>query len=155
VKTGALGKVRFAKGWESAQQGSIGNPPDSDPPAGLDYDFWLGPAPLRPFNRVRFHGNWRWFFDYGTGDLGNDGVHRLDVARWALETGIAQGENRSACPGPFRAGASITDDSQEGPTCRWSPTDYPGYVTYECVFAAYHLHDESEGRAVRMMKARS
>src|SRR5690606_10356499 len=58
---------------------------DSSPPAGVDYDLWLGPAPARPFNRNRFHGNWRWFFDYGTGDLGNDGVHRLDLARMALE----------------------------------------------------------------------
>ena len=69
LKTGAIGKVRFAKAWESAKQGSIGNPPDGTPPPGVDYDFWLGPAPQRPFNPVRFHGNWRWFFDYGTGDL--------------------------------------------------------------------------------------
>src|SRR5262245_43978701 len=89
LKTGALGTVRFAKAWESGKQGSIGRPPDSEPPPGVDYDMWLGPAPLRPFNRVRFHGNWRWFFDYGTGDLGNDGVHRLDYARWALATALA------------------------------------------------------------------
>ena len=45
---------------------------------------WLGPAPKRPFNRDRFHGSWRWFFDYGTGDLGNDGVHRIDYCRWVM-----------------------------------------------------------------------
>src|SRR5919109_239162 len=49
LKTGALGKVRFAKAWESAKQGSIGRPSDSEPPKGVDYDLWLGPAPLRPF----------------------------------------------------------------------------------------------------------
>jgi hypothetical protein len=75
LAAGNLGKVRFAKAWESARHGSIGNPPDSDPPSGFDYDTWLGPAPKRPFNRMRFHGNWRWFFDYGTA-TGNDGVHR-------------------------------------------------------------------------------
>src|SRR5262245_49906314 len=99
LKTGALGKVRFAKAWESGKQGSIGKPPDGTPPPGVDYDLWLGPAPLRPFNPVRFHGNWRWFFDYGTGDLGNDGVHRLDYARWALATALAaKGESLPDLP---------------------------------------------------------
>ena len=90
---GHLGRVRFAKAWESARQRSLGHPPDGTPPPGVDYDAWLGPAPERAFNPLRFHGNWRWFFDYGSGDLGNDGVHRLDVARWALGTALrAQGE---------------------------------------------------------------
>ncbi|HEV8291192.1 MAG TPA: Gfo/Idh/MocA family oxidoreductase, partial [Tepidisphaeraceae bacterium] len=93
IRSGKLGRCLFAKAWESGKQGSIGRPPDSDPPEGVDYDMWLGPAPKRPFNVRRFHGNWRWFFDYGTGDLGNDGVHRLDVARWALGTAMeAKGE---------------------------------------------------------------
>ena len=75
LRGGNIGRPLFAKARESALQGSIGHPPDSDPPAGVDYDLWLGPAPKRAFNPNRFHGNWRWFFDYGTGDLGNDGVH--------------------------------------------------------------------------------
>ncbi|MDP7019096.1 MAG: Gfo/Idh/MocA family oxidoreductase, partial [Pirellulaceae bacterium] len=86
IREGHLGRALFAKAWESSKQGSIGYPKDSQPPAGVDYDRWLGPAPKRAFNSRRFHGSWRWFFDYGTGDLGNDGVHRLDVARWALQT---------------------------------------------------------------------
>jgi hypothetical protein len=89
LSKGPLGKAKFAKAWESARQGSIGHPLDGDPPPGVDYDLWLGPAPKRPFNPRRFHGSWRWFFDYGTGDLGNDGVHRLDMARWGLETAAA------------------------------------------------------------------
>src|SRR5262249_28119046 len=93
IKTGKLGKCLVAKAWENAKQGPIGRPADSEPPAGVNYDMWLGGAPKRPFNVRRFHGNWRWFFDYGTGDLGNDGVHRLEVARWALSTALeAQGE---------------------------------------------------------------
>src|SRR5262249_48133177 len=92
IQAGNLGRVVFAKGWESSKQGAIPKVPDSDPPPGIDYTVWLGPAPKRPFNKARFHGNWRWFFDYGTGDLGNDGVHRLDNAFRALQTGIlAQG----------------------------------------------------------------
>src|SRR4029079_12919493 len=89
LKTGALGKVRFAKAWESGKQGSIGKAAHGPAPPGVDYDFWLGPAPLRPFNPRRFHGSWRWFFDYGTGDLGNDGVHRLQTARLALGAGTS------------------------------------------------------------------
>jgi len=147
LKTGALGKVRFAKGWESARQGSIGNPPDSQPPAGVDYDFWLGPAPLRPFNRVRFHGNWRWFFDYGTGDLGNDGVHRLDYGRWALQTAAAaQGETVPDLPRAVSAhgGKYYFDDAQEWPDTMMVTYDFaPGYL-----WNAYPLHEESEGAAV-------
>ncbi len=108
----------LAKAWESAQQGNLGQPADSKPPTGVDYDMWLGPAPKRPFNPVRFHGNWRWFFDYGTGDLGNDGVHRLDVARWALETAIAaQGEKPLGLPTRVSAigGKYYFDDAQEWP----------------------------------------
>jgi predicted dehydrogenase len=154
VKTGALGKVRFAKGWESAQQGSIGNPPDSDPPPGFDYDFWLGPAPQRPFNRMRFHGNWRWFFDYGTGDLGNDGVHRLDVARWVLQAAAAaKGEKVPDVPRAVSAhgGKYYFDDAQEWPDTMMVTYDFePGYLlTYEMrVWNAYPLHEEGEGAAV-------
>ena len=88
ISSGALGKVRYATAWESMKQGNLGRPADGKAPAGVDYDMWIGPAPKRPFNRLRFHGNWRWFFDYGTGDVGNDGVHRIDYARWALQTGL-------------------------------------------------------------------
>src|SRR5262245_61349020 len=154
LQTGALGKVRFAKAWESAKQGSIGKPPDGTPPPGVDYDFWLGPAPLRPFNPVRFHGNWRWFFDYGTGDLGNDGVHRLDYARWALGTALAaQGEKLPDLPRAVSAlgGKYYFDDAQEWPDTLMATYDFaPGcLLTYEMrVWNAYPLHDESEGAAI-------
>ena len=54
------------------------------PPAGLDYDTWVGPAEWMPFNENRFHYNWHWHWNFGTGDMGNDGVHQIDQARWAL-----------------------------------------------------------------------
>jgi len=153
IAEGNLGKVRFAKAWESSKQGSIGNPPDSDPPKGVDYDTWLGPAPKRPFNEKRFHGNWRWFFDYGTGDLGNDGVHRLDVARWALETAVAaEGKQLSSVPQAVSAhgGKYYFDDAQEWPDTMMVTYDYAGYLlTYEMrVWNRYPLHEESEGSAV-------
>jgi predicted dehydrogenase len=153
IRSGNLGKVRFAKAWESAPQGGIGYPPDSDPPAGIDYDVWLGPAPKRPFNVRRFHGSWRWFFDYGTGDLGNDGVHRLDIARWALETAFAaEGKKLPPFPQAVSAlgGKYYFDDAQEWPDTLMVTYDYPGsLLTYEMrVWNPYPLHDEAEGAAL-------
>ncbi len=153
IRTGKLGKCRFAKAWESSKQGSIGRPPDSDPPAGIDYDFWLGSAPKRPFNPVRFHGNWRWFFDYGTGDLGNDGVHRLDLAHAALSAAsVAAGEPALGMPQFISAsgGKFYFDDAQEWPDTMQVTYEFPGkLLTYEMrVWAPYSYLGESEGAVV-------
>lgn len=85
VASGKLGKVCLVKAWMCQVRQSIGNPPDEAPPASVDYDAWLGPAPLRPFNRNRFHYNWRFFWDYGNTELGNQGVHMLDVALMGIQ----------------------------------------------------------------------
>jgi predicted dehydrogenase len=153
IADGNLGKVRFAKAWESARQGSIGHPPDSAPPAGVDYDLWLGPAPKRPFNIRRFHGSWRWFFDYGTGDLGNDGVHLLDLARWGLETAIAaEGNPLPGVPRTVSAlgGKYYFDDDQQWPDTLIASYDFSGYVlTYELrIWTPYPMHGQAEGAAV-------
>ncbi len=153
IREGHLGKVRFAKAWESSRQGSVGHPADSEPPAGVDYDLWLGPAPKRPFNRLRFHGSWRWFFDYGTGDLGNDGVHRLDYALWGLRAAVeAQGEKLSTFPRVVSShgGKSYFDDAQEWPDTLMTTYDYGGYLlTYEMrIWSRYPLHGLGEGGAV-------
>lgn len=143
----------MAKAWESARQRSLGYPPDSDPPAGVDYDLWLGPAPQRPFNRLRFHGNWRWFFDYGAGDLGNDGVHRLDYARWGLESALkAEGKQLAALPLKVSAhgGKHYFDDAQEWPDTLMATYDFGDcLLTYEMrIWTGYPLHGESEGAVV-------
>ena len=154
IRQGNLGKALVAKAWESTRQGSIGHPPDGQPPEGVDYDLWLGPAPKRPFNPRRFHGSWRWFFDYGTGDLGNDGVHRLDVARWALETALeAQGEDPLGdAPRAVSAhgGKYYFDDDQEWPDTMIVSYDYPGRVlTYEMrIWSPYPHEGEREGAMV-------
>jgi predicted dehydrogenase len=83
--SGKLGKICVIKAWITQLRESIGNPPDGTPPPGVDYDAWLGPAPLRPFNPMRFHYNWRFFWDYGNSELGNQGVHMLDVGMWVIE----------------------------------------------------------------------
>lgn len=85
VASGKLGKVCLVKAWMCQVRPSIGNPKDSDPPSTVDYDTWLGPAPKRPFNQNRFHYNWRFFWDYGNTELGNQGVHMLDVALMAIQ----------------------------------------------------------------------
>ncbi len=153
IASGKLGKVRFAKAWESSKQGPVSFIADSDPPKGFDYNTWLGPAPKRPFNRRRWHGSWRWFFDYGTGDLGNDGVHRIDLARWGLETGVnAEGGKLPRMPVAVSAhgGKHYFDDMQEWPDNLMATYDYGGYLlTYEMrVWTPYPLHGESEGAAV-------
>jgi predicted dehydrogenase len=153
IRAGNLGRALFAKAWESAKQGSIGRPADTAPPAGIDYDIWLGPAPLRPFNPARFHGNWRWFFDYGTGDLGNDGVHRLDVARWMLDAAVtAAGEPPLGFPRAVSAtgGKYYFDDLQEWPDTLLVSYDYPGRVLcYEMrVWSPYPLEGAPEGAAI-------
>ncbi len=83
--SGKLGKICLIKAWISQLRPSIGNPPNGTPPATADYDRWLGPAPERPFNPMRFHYNWRFFWDYGNTELGNQGVHMLDTAIWAIQ----------------------------------------------------------------------
>ena len=84
IQSGRLGTVRLAKAWIVHRRKSIGHKPDCDAPVNVDYQQWLGSAPSRPFNPNRFHFNWRWYWDYGGGELAHWGVHMLDVARWGL-----------------------------------------------------------------------
>ncbi|MEZ5356451.1 MAG: Gfo/Idh/MocA family oxidoreductase [Bryobacteraceae bacterium] len=84
LRNGAIGKVYLAKGMCYKRRKSIGHKPDTATPAGVDWDLFLGPAPLRPFNELRFKYNWHWFWDTGNGDIGNQGVHEMDVALWGL-----------------------------------------------------------------------
>jgi len=84
LKSGKLGKVKLARAFCYKKRGSIKKFNEEPVPAGVDYDQWLGPAPLRPYTKNRFHYNWHWHWDYGNGDLGNQGVHQMDIARWGL-----------------------------------------------------------------------
>jgi predicted dehydrogenase len=85
VGSGKLGKICLIKAWMCQVRKSIGKPPDGAAPEGVDYDMWLGPAPKRAFNPNRFHYNWRFFWDYGNTELGNQGVHLLDIALWGIQ----------------------------------------------------------------------
>ncbi|MDA2930334.1 Gfo/Idh/MocA family oxidoreductase [Acidobacteria bacterium AH-259-O06] len=81
---GVIGEVYMAKGLGFKPRESIGRKPDQPVPSGLHFDLWLGPAPQRAFNENLVHYNWHWFWDFGNGDLGNQGVHQMDIARWGL-----------------------------------------------------------------------
>lgn len=126
INSGALGKVVYGKAWETSRNGAVHLPPDSDPPTGLDYEIWQGPAPERRHNKAIVGTAWRWLFDYGTGDLGNDGVHRIDYCRWAM--GLEGMPETISTAG----GKLFFDDDQEWPDTMIVNYEYPGKVlTYE------------------------
>lgn len=85
IHGGKIGKVTLSRGLCYKTRNTIGKVDAPTPvPAGVDYDLWLGPAPQKPVMRQRFHYDWHWQWDYGNGDLGNQGIHQMDIARWAL-----------------------------------------------------------------------
>lgn len=109
LRDGAIGEVFVAKAWNSQLRGNIGKARPSAPPPELDYDNWVGPAPMRPYQSNLLHGSWRWFFDFGCGDMGNDGVHDIDLARWGL--GVRTHPSKVSAMG----GKYFFDDDQEFP----------------------------------------
>jgi len=85
VHAGKLGKIEYVKGTCYKPRQSIGKGGGGEIPAGVDYDLWCGPAEIEdPLRRQRFHYDWHWFYEYGNGDMGNQGIHQMDVARWFL-----------------------------------------------------------------------
>lgn len=122
VRSGALGKIRLVKAW--AYQGwmkPVPVLPDSAPPAGVDYDMWLGPATKRPFNRNRFHFNFRWFWDYAGGLMTDWGVHEIDVALWVMDAKAP----RSVMASGGKVG--YPDDASETPDTLQAVFEYDGF----------------------------
>jgi predicted dehydrogenase len=143
VQTGTVGDVYMARGLCFKRRKTIGRTPIEPVPPGVDYDLWTGPAPARPFTQNRFHYNWHWFWDYGNGDLGNQGIHQLDLARWGL--GVTY---------PTRIGAMgghlMFDDDQQTPNvlnCSFEFADAAGkkkFLTFE-VRHWYSNHESGIG----------
>jgi predicted dehydrogenase len=156
IREGHLGRCLVAKAWESSMQSGIGYPADSVAPKEVNYDMWVGPAPMRPFNPNRFHKKWRWLYDFGTGDLGNDGVHRLDMAVAAFSAAVeAQKDEPLGLPRKISAtgGKWYFDDMQEFPDTLQVTYEYgeatPKLLTYEMrVWTPYSYLGDAEGAAV-------
>ncbi|MDQ2775773.1 MAG: Gfo/Idh/MocA family oxidoreductase [Acidobacteriota bacterium] len=105
---GLIGDQYMARGLCFKWRDTIGRANVSSVPAGVDYDLWTGPAPKHDFTKNRFHYNWHWFWAYGNGDLGNQGVHQIDLARWGMGVGFPT--QVSAMGGHF-----MFDDDQQTP----------------------------------------
>jgi hypothetical protein len=139
LQGGLIGKIYMAKALCFKRRPSIGHQPDGPTPPGVNWDLFLGPAPMRPFNALRFKYNWHWFWDTGNGDIGNQGVHELGICRWALgdpewpKTAYAQG------------GKYAYTDDQETPNTLLASYDYGGR---EIVCEVRGLLTGSEGAAV-------
>ena len=115
---GVIGKPYMAKGLCFKRRKSIGKQPDGPVPPGVNYDLWLGPASMRPFNPNRFHYNWHWFWDTGNGDIGNQGVHEMDIARWGL------GKKTLPAKVVSTGGKFAYDDDQETPNTQLATFEY-------------------------------
>lgn len=108
LHSGLIGDVYLARGLCFKWRNTIGHAPPSAVPPGLDYNLWQGPAPEHVFTKNRFLYNWHWFWWYGNGDIGNQGIHQIDAARWGL--GLKFPNKISAIGGHF-----MFDDDQQTP----------------------------------------
>jgi len=118
MRKGGIGEIYMAKGICYKWRNTIGRKAEEPVPAGVDYDLWLGPAPKRPFTRNRFHYNWHWHWDYGNGDLGNQGAHQMDIARWGL--GVTYPTKISSMGGRY-----MFDDDQETANTQMCLFEFP------------------------------
>lgn len=118
IRGGKLGRVPFARACIAGNRPSIGTVKDTAVPKGVDYDLWLGPAPQRPFNQNRFHYKWHWNWDYGTGEIGNNGIHGLDLVRMLLNL---DAPTRISAGG----GKLFYEDDQQTPDTHVAVFDFP------------------------------
>ncbi len=122
VRKGAIGRAYLAQSWYQNNRPSIGRGKEAPVPKGLDYDLWQGPAPRRPFRSNYLHYNWHWFWNWGNGELGNNGVHMLDLCRWGL--GVDYPVHVTSAGGHYRY-----RDDQETPDTHVVAFDFGGDKT--------------------------
>jgi predicted dehydrogenase len=116
---GLIGNVLVTKAWNIQQRKNIGHAHPSSPPPKVDYDTWVGPASMVPFQSNRFHSGWHWWYNFGTGDIGNDGAHEIDYARWGL--GVDAHPTKVTAIG----GKYFFDDDQQFPDTATCIFEYP------------------------------
>jgi predicted dehydrogenase len=138
VRSGQLGKITFCRAWTymNLPQEGIGNPPDGNPPPGLDWDMWLGPAPKRPFNRNRWgadrkiapYSQFRYFWDYAGGMMSDWGVHLMDIIQMTCDEAMPKSV-------VSLGGKYWLTDNRETPDTQQSTFEYPGFIAvYETRF---------------------
>jgi len=118
LRDGVIGRVYLARCWYHSARGSIGKGRPAPVPPHLDYDLWQGPAPRVPYYDNRIHYNWHWFWHWGTGELGNNGVHSIDLCRWGL--GVDYPIRVTSSGGRYRY-----DDDQETPDTHTVAFEFP------------------------------
>ena len=119
IHDGAIGEVHYSRSWYANLRGSIGDATPSKCPEHIDYELWQGPAPAKPFVRNRLHYNWHWVWHYGNGELGNNGVHSIDLSRWGLNVDYPVRVTSSG-------GRHWFDDSQETPDTHLVSFEFEG-----------------------------
>ena len=118
LQEGAIGQIYHARGLCFRRRFSIGHTPDMRVPPGLDWDRFLGPAQWKPYSKNKFAYNWHWFWDTGNGDIGNQGVHQMDICAWGLgRTGWPLSVSSSG-------GKFVWKDDQETPNTQQSALDF-------------------------------
>ncbi len=118
LREGYIGRVYMARGLVFRWRPSIGNHPVESVPEGLDYDLWTGPAQKQPFSKNLVHYNWHWNWEYGNGDVGNQGIHETDLCMWGLDVGLPT--KITSMGGKF-----LWDDAKEVPEVLTSVYNYP------------------------------
>jgi len=134
IQSGELGRVHLARIWNFVNMypNGIGRVPDSDPPEGVDWDMYLGPAPRVPFNKNRFVGTYRWFWDYGGGLVTDFGIHRFDSLHHIM--GVDAPVSVSASGGRYGL-----MDGAETPDVVQATYEYPGFIlSYEASMLNAH-----------------
>jgi predicted dehydrogenase len=121
IRSDHIGRIVAVRMWSYRNvMPGFGSPPDGDPPPGLDYDFWLGPAPKRPYNPNRSIYHFRWFWDYSGGQMTNLGQHSLDIVHWYL--GATAPSAVTSAGGRFGL-----QDNGETPDTQDALFEYPGW----------------------------
>ena len=153
LRGGAIGKIYMARGICFKRRPSIGHTPEQPVPPGVNWDMFLGPAALEPYTKNHHIYNWHWFWNTGNGDIGNQGIHEMDMARWGLGAGLPNGVSSTG-------GKYVYHDDQETPNTQLASFDYgDSEVVFEVrglptpsesiiTFEAPTGHSMSEGNSI-------
>jgi len=144
VASGKLGKIAEMKAWIHQVRPPLKPVAGAETLAGVDYDVWLGPAPKRAFDPNRFHYNWRFFWDYGNSEIGNQGIHVLDVAMWAIQK-MKGVENSLPDRVSAVGGINWLDDGKEVPDTQIVNYHYPDLLLSFELRSFAHDHELHQG----------